>query len=118
MRIILAICLLFVCGCASETKTAANADSKGEHTKKGAEAAVTADKKAAHHDGDGALTCKKGSDTRTIAIREPAGGGCEVAYTVHGTEKVIAHAKSDHSYCKKVADKVKGNLATDKYSCE
>lgn len=110
MRILTILLTLFFTGCATQKGT------KGADAKAATEPVAAA--KAAPAEGSQLVTCTKGKDSRTIARRPAATGGCEVAYTVAGNEKVIATAKKDRSYCDKVVEKVKTNLTTDKYSCQ
>jgi len=65
----------------------------------------------------GVMVCANGADNRSIENRR-LGSGCEVAYTKSGVTRVVADAKSDLSYCDKMAEKIKANLVAAGFSCQ
>jgi hypothetical protein len=63
----------------------------------------------------GVVSCCRlvaGVDHRTIAIVEPATGGCAVVYTKFGSNRIVATAKNDKRYCAQVYEKIKAHLET------
>ncbi len=64
----------------------------------------------------GQVTCAKGKDNRTLAIRSE-GSGCEVVYTKFEQENVIATSQNGMSHCEATIGKVKSNLENAGFSC-
>ncbi len=62
------------------------------------------------------ITCVRGQDSRSLSLTTD-GKGCQLIYKKHDKETQLAQAKNGKSYCEKIAEKVKGNLAKDGYSC-
>lgn len=94
---------------------AASATASATTTKDKAEAKVADAKSVESTDK---VTCKQGTEERSLEKRTAEGGGCEVIYTKGGTPSVIANAKADLSHCDKVHDKIKTNLEAVGYKCE
>jgi hypothetical protein len=70
----------------------------------------------------GTVECRSGPatgvDDRTIAIVEPATGGCAVVYTKFGNSHTVATAKHDGYYCTQVREKIQARLETARFQCE
>jgi len=66
---------------------------------------------------DSLVTCKSGSDERTVEISKND-AGCTVHYTKGGEAKEIGSAQNDHGTCQQIADKVRGNLQNAGFACK
>ena len=66
---------------------------------------------------DSLVSCKSGSDERTIEISKKD-GGCSVHYTKAGEAKEIGNAVNDHGTCQQIVDKVRGNLQNAGFACK
>lgn len=93
------------------------ADKKSKGKKLAAAKKETATETASGSSKAGTLTCKSGSESRTIEVAG-VNGGCETRYTRSGETKTVANAKSGTDYCEQVSGKIKGNLETAGYKCE
>lgn len=130
MRSLITFCLvtLFLANCSSKptasgatagVDTAVKAGQTAATTE--AETATTEVTKAAKEATaavEGAVTCSKGKDERTLSVVKPEAGGCEVSYSKFGEAQTVASAKGDASYCESVVAKIKGNLETSGYTCQ
>lgn len=92
-------------------------DKKSKGKKESAVKQEAAAEKSAGASKAGSLTCKSGSESRTIEVAG-VNGGCETRYTKAGETKTVANAKSGTDYCEQVSSKIKGNLETAGYKCE
>ncbi|MCB9083145.1 MAG: hypothetical protein H6624_02315 [Bdellovibrionaceae bacterium] len=116
------IATLFIFSCAStkkkdgaptgDTAAPAAAEAKSEETPK----ADAAPAKAAANSA-GAAVCKAPGDERQLEVVKPDGGGCEVHYTKFGTDKVVANAQNDISYCEEVFNRIKNRLVEAGFEC-
>jgi hypothetical protein len=63
------------------------------------------------------VTCKNGSDERTLALTE-ANGGCELTYTKFGNAQQVATSGNGKEYCENVREKIKTKLEGAGFSCQ
>jgi hypothetical protein len=96
---------------AAPAVTTGKAAKAGKKAKKAAAAASSEATAAA-----GAVTCTKGSDSRTIEAKAQ-GNGCELVYTKNGEAKSVATARSGMDYCQAAATKLQTTLSNAGMSC-
>ncbi|MCB0386158.1 MAG: hypothetical protein KDD43_12260 [Bdellovibrionales bacterium] len=121
MRILMVlIATLFVFSCAS-TKKNDGAPSGDQAAPAAAESAKETPKEEAAPAkaaaSAGAAVCKATNDERQLEVVKPDGGGCEVHYTKFGTDKVVANAQNDVSYCEEVFNRIKSRLVEAGFEC-
>lgn len=63
------------------------------------------------------VTCKSGSDERTLEISKKD-EGCAVHYTKFGEAQEIGAAQADQTFCQKLVDKVRDNLEAAGFTCK
>ncbi|MBN8536635.1 MAG: hypothetical protein J0M15_06250 [Deltaproteobacteria bacterium] len=80
--------------------------------------ATPSEKTTAGSEGQGKVTCKSGSEVRTLEVKAGGQKACEVLYTKSGESKSIASAISDTAFCNNVTQKVSKNLQAAGYKCE
>lgn len=104
---------------------AQKADSKAAASdkKSNAKSAAKPTSKVSNISGSPSLTCKMGSETRTITkaiTPNPAAGEdiCQVVYTKDGQDNTIANAKHELAYCDKIVNQVRGNLENAGWTCQ
>lgn len=107
-------------GAAKKTEAAAESASSAAATAKQViEQKQSAEKtEVAKSEGGAAslITCVRGQDSRSLSLNTD-GKGCQLIYKKYDKETQLAQAKNGKSYCEKIAEKVKSNLAKDGYSC-
>ncbi len=113
MRILAATILaLALSGCASSAKKDGKATTPpptaatGKAKSSGASATVT----------EGQLTCKSGSDTRTLHVVKDE-RGCKTIYNKYGADNEVASGKASGEFCLATLNKIKTNLEGSGFSC-
>lgn len=97
--------------------TAQATDKKGEKsTAKAATAAATTTTAATTPAVAGTITCKNGSDTRTLSV-VAQNSGCEVSYTKFGETTAPASSASGTAHCESVKERIKTNLENAGFQC-
>ncbi len=94
---------------ATDAKKDAKADAKKDGEKS------TTEKPAAAASA-GAMTCKNGSDTRTLEV-VAKDSGCEVSYTKFGETTTPASSVNGTAHCDSVRDRIKTNLENAGFQC-
>jgi len=89
----------------------------GKAAAKEAAAGKEASKAAAKESADENMTCKNGSDERTLTLTT-ANGGCELNYTKFGTPQQVATSGNGKEYCETVREKIKTKLEGAGFTCQ
>lgn len=90
----------------ADGKTDAKKDAKKDEKSTTAAAAASA----------GVMTCKNGSDTRTLdVVKKDA--GCEVSYTKFGETTAPASSSNGTAHCESVKERIKTNLENAGFQC-
>lgn len=93
---------------AADAKKDEKADAKKDGEKSTAKSAAAA--------SSGAMTCKNGSDTRTLEV-VAKDSGCEVSYTKFGETTTPASSVNGTAHCDSVKDRIKTNLENAGFQC-
>lgn len=115
-KILLAGCVLLAVGCSSSQKK-----DVAEKTTPVATAQSQKDKTAAtaanSNSSKDEMTCKRGDETRILAIEGVQPKGCKLFYSRYGTNSSIASSIHGNAYCEKVRSAVSIKLKDAGFEC-
>ena len=73
--------------------------------------------RAAKSDDFALWTCSTDTETRTLAVGDKEGGGCELHYEKYGKLKVISWSSHSLEPCLRSRDKIVGELKQSGWKC-